>query len=146
MTESKTSYYKDIYCISIDKNRLDLQLIHAFLSQSYQAKDRTLKQVTDSIEHPLCFGIYAENQQIGFARVTTGYSTFAYLADVFILPAYRGCGLGKWLIHCVLNMPELSYVVTWFLLTNDTQQLYKKFGFELFPFPECVMAKKKDSG
>ncbi|SRR5579883_2886176 len=137
------NWQKDIYQISTDKSRLDWQLIYNFLSKSYWANGRTFEQVSHSIEHSLCFGLYAETQQAGFARVITDYSTFAYLADVFILPDYQGKGLGKWLIETIFSVQELADVITWLLLTKDAHHLYKKVGFQSFPYPERLMVRKK---
>ncbi len=97
----KTAYIcaqRDNFIISTDKARLDIEMIYQFLGSSYWANQRAIEQVKESIQHSLCFGVYEQNTQIGFARILTDYATFSYLADVFILPAYRGAGLGKWLI------------------------------------------------
>jgi GNAT superfamily N-acetyltransferase len=93
-----TEYQKDKYTLSTDKQRLDTTSIHNYLSEhSYWAKGRTMEQVLRSIEHSLCFGLYAGREQIGFARVVTDYATFAYLADVYVLEKHRGHGLSKWM-------------------------------------------------
>ena len=120
---------RDDYTISTDPKRLDLGLVHGFLTTSYWAKGRSRERVAKSIEQSLCFGLYHGNEQLGFARVLTDYVTHAYLADVFVLEAYRGKGLGVWLVEVVTSFPELSSIRRWHLLTKDAHALYRKFGF-----------------
>src|SRR5688572_12078190 len=99
------------YIISTDQGKLDIAEIHRFLSEeSYWAKGRALEITQRAIEHSVCLGLYHESaaKQIGFARVITDFATYAYIADVFILPAHRGHGLGKWLVQCILAHPELQ--------------------------------------
>ena len=117
------------YTISTDPERLDLNVIHGFLTTSYWAKGRSRERVVASIEQSLPFGVYRGNAQVGFARVLTDYVTLAFLADVFVLEAYRGKGLGVWLVEVVTSLPELSSVRRWHLLTLDAHGLYQKFGF-----------------
>lgn len=128
--------------ISTDKSFLNTQIIYQFLKESYWAQTRTYQQVLESIRNSLCFGMYEDKNQIGFARVITDNSTFAYLADVFILPSYQKMGLGKWLIETIFNTEELKNISSWMLVTKDAHDLYKKFGFSEFPYPERVMLKK----
>ncbi|MCP6757587.1 MAG: GNAT family N-acetyltransferase [Fischerella sp. CENA71] len=82
-----------------------------------------------SIQHSLVFGMYKSKQQVGFARVTTDYSTFAYIADVFVLKPFRGQGLGTWLIETIISYPELQGLRRWLLITKDAQNFYRLFGF-----------------
>ncbi len=118
------------YTISTDKDRMDLDLIHAFLSQSYWAKGIPKDTVRSAMEHSLCFGIFKENEQVGFARAITDYTTFAYMADVFVLEKERGKGLGKMLISYMLSYPSLQGLRRWTLGTRDAHGLYAHFGFE----------------
>ena len=129
------------FLISTDKEKLNLEVIYQYLSSSYWAKERTQEQVAESIKHSFCFGLYDLASQIGFARVITDYSTFAYLADVFVLPTYQGMGLGKWLIDTIFDVEQLKKITKWLLLTNDAQKLYERVGFEQFPYPERIMIK-----
>ncbi len=118
------------YEISTDKSRLDLSLIHDFLSgRSYWAKDIPLEVVRRSIEHALCFGVYLEGRQVGFARVITDYATFAYVGDVFIIEDHRGKGLGKGLVKAIMEHPELQGLRLWLLGTMDAHGLYERYGF-----------------
>ena len=119
------------YTISTEKKRLDLGMIHDFLSnESYWAKGIPLDVVKRSIENSLCFGVYDTDKQVGFARVITDYATTAYVGDVFILESCRGRGLGKLLIKTVVEHPELQGLRLWFLGTKDAHDLYRKYGFK----------------
>ena len=129
------------YLISTDKSRLDLTLIHNFLTTSYWAAGIPLEVVRRSIEHSLSFGLYKEDQQFGYARVITDYATFAYLGDVFILEPFRGQGLSKWLMEVVVTHPELQGFRRWILLTKDAHGLYKKVGFTGVATPERYMER-----
>ena len=129
------------YVISTDKSRLDLTLIHNFLTTSYWAAGIPLEVVRRAIEHSLSFGLYKEDQQIGYARVITDYATFAYLGDVFILEPFRGQGLSKWLMEVIVTHPELQGFRRWILLTKDAHGLYKKVDFTEVKTPERYMER-----
>jgi GNAT superfamily N-acetyltransferase len=133
------------YTISTERQRLDLGVIHGFLSQSYWAQGRSLELVTRSIEASLPFGLYLGAAQVGFARVITDQVTLAWLADVFVLEAHRGQGLGVWLIDVVTGAPELATVRRWLLGTRDAHGLYRKFGFGELP-PGELMGKRNPNG
>ena len=131
---------RDGFTISTDKSRLDVAAIHDFLcNSSYWARNVPLPTVQKSIENSLCFGLYDGDRQVGFARVITDYAVFAYLADVFILEAYRGRGLAKWLIACIISYPELQDLRRWMLATKDAHGLYTKYGFNPLSKPERFM-------
>jgi len=133
-------WQKDLYTISTDKSRLDLDTIHRFLSEdSYWARDRTLKQTQIAIQNSICFGMYDGARQIGFARVVTDRSTFAYLGDVFILEEFRGRSLSKWLMETIISHPELHGLRRWVLATRDAHGLYEQFGFSALKFPDRWM-------
>jgi len=133
-------WQKDLYTISTDKSRLNLDTIHRFLSEdSYWARDRTLKQTQTAIQNSICFGMYDGARQIGFARVVTDRSTFAYLGDVFILEEFRGRSLGKWLMETIISHPELHGLRRWVLATRDAHGLYEQFGFSALKFPDRWM-------
>lgn len=131
------------FTISTERGRLDLNVIHEFLTQSYWAKGRARETVRQSIEHSLTFGLYwnQTGQQVGFARAITDYATFAYLADVFVLEPFRGQGLGRWLVQTMLEYPELRSIPRWRLVTADAQNLYHHFGFTLIQHPDQHMEK-----
>ena len=118
------------YLISTDPERLELDVIHRFLSEeSYWAPGVTREVVERSIENSICFGLYAASGQVGFARVITDRAAFAYLADVFVLPDHRSRGLGKWLVETVLSYPDLQNLRRFFLGTADAHSLYERYGF-----------------
>jgi GNAT superfamily N-acetyltransferase len=130
------------YTISTDRQRLDIELIHGYLSTAtYWATGRPREIVQRSLEHSLCFGLYHGDAQVGFARVITDYATFAWLADVFVLEAHRGQGLGTWLTEVIIAHPALQGFRRWALATKDAQELYRKFGFAELKRPERWMER-----
>ena len=136
-------YRQNDYLISTDPALLQVEVIHHYLSsESYWAQGRSLEMVKASIEHSLCFGVYAGEQQVGFARVVTDYATFAWLCDVFILQSRRGQGLAKWLIGCVVDHPALKSIRRILLATRDAHELYRRYGgFDTLPNPERWMVR-----
>lgn len=127
------------YTISTDKQRIDLDAVHGFLRTAYWSLDVPRPIVARGIEHALVFGVYHGAQQAGFARVVTDYTRFAYLCDVFVLDAFRGQGLGVWLIETILAHPELQGLRRWLLATRDAHGLYAKLGFTPLNAPERWM-------
>lgn len=127
--------------ISTDKRLLDVKMIHNFLTNAYWAKGRTITDVQKSIDNSLCFGTYLEGNQIGFARICTDYTIFAYIMDLFILPEYRGKGYSKDLMNGIINEPKLRSCQVWMLKTLDAHGLYKQYGFSNLKSPESVMEK-----
>jgi N-acetylglutamate synthase-like GNAT family acetyltransferase len=117
------------YEISNDNARLDLDVIHDFLTQSYWSPGIPRATVDRSIQNSLCFGVYHGAALVGFARVVTDKSTFALLADLFILTTHRGKGLSKWLMRRICAHPELQGLRRFMLLTSDAHGLYSQFGF-----------------
>lgn len=118
------------FIISDIKEKLDIHYIHHFLSEeSYWAKNIPVSVVETAIQGSLCFGIYTDKQQIGFARVITDYATFGYLADVFIDKGFRGLGLSKELMTCIMSSDKLKGLRRFMLATKDAHTLYQKFGF-----------------
>lgn len=132
-------YKHQHYVISTSKSKLDIDFIHSFLRKSYWAKNIQRELVETSIKNSVCFGLYMEDTQIGFARVITDYARFAYLADVFIVRKHRGKGLAKWLLSCIMKHPEFKNIKGWMLATQDAHGLYKKFGFHRLYHPEKYM-------
>jgi GNAT superfamily N-acetyltransferase len=131
------------YIISNDKSKLDVGLIHSYLSrESYWAENIPLENIRKSIEGSLCFGIYKEGEQIGFARIITDGSTFGYLADVFILSAHRGQGLSKELMKFIMEDAAVKKFRRFMLATRDAHDLYSKFGFGPLSTPERFMEIK----
>jgi GNAT superfamily N-acetyltransferase len=141
---SMVEHWRGRYHISTEKARLDLDLIHGFLSRSsYWAQGRPLSVVETSIEHSLCFGVYDGGQMVGFARVVTDRATFAWLADVFVVETHRDQGLGKWLVECVVAHPDLKELSLFLLATDDAHELYRRYGrFENVPGSERLMVRQ----
>ena len=131
---------KDDYTISTDKSKLDISYIHQYLSRdSYWAAGVPVEVVKRSIEGSICFGVYHLNSQIGFARLITDCATFAYLADVFIDPGYRGKGLSKWLMETIMAHEDIQGLRRIMLATRDAHGLYAQYGFLPLSFPDRWM-------
>ena len=129
---------KGDYEISTDPARIDAVVVHEFLTNSYWAKGIPLETVRLSIENSIPFGVYHGQQLVGFARIISDRATFAYLADVFILPSHRGRGLSRWLMECIMGHPDLQGLRRWMLATKDAHGLYAKFGFTPLKSPESM--------
>jgi GNAT superfamily N-acetyltransferase len=128
------------FLISTDRQRLNLDVVHSFLTNCYWAKGIPREVVARSIENSLCFGIYeGGDTQVGFARVVSDFATVAYLGDVFVLESHRGRGLSKWLMECIVQHPALQNLRRWILLTRDAHGLYSQFGFTPVKAPERYM-------
>jgi len=136
----KTEQVLGEYEISTDARRLNVDVIHDFLAkESYWSPGIPRVIVERAIDNSLCFGVYHHTAQVGFARVVTDKSTFAFLADVFILSAHRGKGLAKWLMRCVVGHEDLQGLRRLLLLTSDAHGLYRKFGFKELGNPSRFM-------
>ena len=141
---AENEYRRGVYLISTRREKLDLGMVHEYLSrESYWAQGRSSDVVKRSVDHSLCFGVYdSGGTQIGFARVVTDYATFAWLCDVFILDHERGKGLGKWLIETVVEYPEIRGIKRVLLATRDAHALYGKYGgFESLKEPPRWMER-----
>lgn len=125
--------------ISTDPARFDVDLIHDFLRASYWARNISREIVEKCIRNSLCFGAFADGRQIGFARAITDRATFAYLADVFIIPEYRGRGISKLMLRAILDHPDLQGLRRILLATRDAHGLYAKFGFQPLTQTEYYM-------
>lgn len=122
------------YFISTDIDKMDVDTIHQYLSaSSYWAKGIPKELVGKSIRYSLCFGVFSGDKQVGFARVVTDRTSFAYLGDVFILPAHQGKGLSKWLMQTIHDHPDLQGLRRWMLFTRDAHGLYSQFGWKQVP-------------
>jgi GNAT superfamily N-acetyltransferase len=130
--------HEGLYNITTDISKLDVNVIHRFLSEeSYWAKGISKNVVEKSIANSLCFGLFYKDAQIGFARLITDKATFAYVADVFILHEHRGKGLSKWLMRTIQSHPELKNLRRWLLTTKDAHTLYEQLGWQK-PSPDYV--------
>ena len=135
---------RDEFSISTDPARLDLDVIHNFLTNCYWARGIPREVVARSMEHALCFGVYDGNgAQVGFARVISDFATIAYVGDVFVLETHRGLGLGKWLMQCITGHPALQNLRRWILTTRDAHGLYSQVGFTPVKAPERFMERHR---
>lgn len=129
------------YLLTTDRTAIDVGAVHAFLEQSYWTPGVPLEVVQRALAHSLNFGLLRDQQLVGFARVITDYATFAYVADVFVLPEFRGQGLGTWMMSRIVAHPELQGLRRWCLVTRDAHEVYARVGFEPTAVPERWMEK-----
>jgi GNAT superfamily N-acetyltransferase len=127
------------YSISTDPALLDFDVIHGYLTRSYWSEGISMETVRNAAEHSYCFGVYHKEAQIGFARLITDMTSFSYLADVFILEEHRGQGLSKWLMECMLSIPEIAGQRKMMLATKDAHGLYAQYGFRAISDPAKLM-------
>lgn len=127
--------------VSSEKERLNVAFIHQFISGSYWAKGRTIDEVKICIDNSINFGIYADGEQIGYARVVTDYFQFAYLMDVFIDNGFRGKDYSKILLQHIFDHEALCKIKVWRLATTDAHGLYRQFGFTPLSKPENMMER-----
>lgn len=132
---------KDGLVLTTDPDRIDFESVFSFLSTTYWARNRPREMFATAIRNSLCFGLYDGARQIGFARAITDRATFAYLADVYVLPEFRGRGLGRWMVESILRHPELKSLRRWCLVTQDQHELYVKCGFVAAKHPEHYMER-----
>ena len=126
--------------ISADRARIDVELVYRYLSEeSYWAENIPRSVFDRSIANALCFGAYEDGSQVGFARVVSDFATFAYIADVFVLPSHRGRGVSKAIMAAIREHPQLQGLRRWHLVTRDAQDLYAQFGFRQLAHPERHM-------
>ena len=127
------------FSITTDKSKIDISYVHRILSNSYWSENIPFAIVQRSITGSLCFALFFQQKQIGFARVISDEATFAYLADVFIDPDFQGKGLSKWLIKTIMDYPSLQGLRRILLATRDAHGLYRQFGFTPLSSPERWM-------
>ena len=133
-------FKKDGYIISTDRQLLQFDVIHNFLTTSYWSPEIPMEVVKRAAAGSITFGIYKDSgEQVGYARVISDCATFAYLADVFVLESERGKGLSKWLMACIMQLPELQNLRRWGLATRDAHSLYAQFGFTPLDNPDIMM-------
>ena len=133
------TFEREGYLISTDPAQFDLDAIHAYLVRAYWCQGIPRETMERAIANSLCFALFHGKAQIGFARVITDSATYAYLCDVYVLENYRGKGLGKWLMECVMGHPALQGLRRFSLATRDAHGLYRQFGFRELSSPESMM-------
>ncbi len=134
-------WHQGSYAVSTDKDRLDLAMVHGFLTTAYWSPGIPRDLIERAIDHSVIFGLYEAQRQIGFARVVTDRATFAYVCDVFVLETFRGRGLGTWLMEAVMAHPDLQGLRRWILATRDAHGLYRKIGFTELSQPDRLMER-----
>lgn len=147
MSEEQKEWTHGGFTLNTDKSRLQVSRIHQFLStQAYWCLDIPQETLKKAIDGSLCFGLYTKNSseqvQIGFARIVSDGASFAWLCDVYVENEYRGKGLAKWMMECVMSHPHLKNLRRICLATKDAHSLYKKFGFEVTQTPQNWMEIK----
>jgi len=125
--------------ITTDASRLDLGVIHGYLTRSYWARGISRDLVARAMAHSLCFGAFAGDRQVGFARVVSDRATFAYLCDVFVLESHQGRGVGKRLMAAIMAHPDLRGLRRLALFTRDAHGLYRQYGFRESRFADRFM-------
>ncbi|WP_298439466.1 GNAT family N-acetyltransferase [uncultured Ferrimonas sp.] len=137
-------WQREGYRVSTDPAELDRAMVHRFLSQeAYWCQGISAAVVDRAIDHSLCFGLYQQQRQLGFARLITDHATFAYLADVFVLPHCRGHGLGRWLLQCVHAYPGVDQLRRLLLVTADAHRLYHPHGYQAPDQPERILTRHR---
>jgi GNAT superfamily N-acetyltransferase len=129
------------YDISLDPARLQLDVIHGFIARSYWAREMPRETLARAIANSVCVGAYRDGVQVGFARVVTDRATFAYLADVFVLPDHGGKGLARALVTALHDHPELQGLRRWMLATSDAHGVYAALGWQPIAQPELFMQR-----
>jgi GNAT superfamily N-acetyltransferase len=129
MQDHPQNFERDDFMISTDRQRLDLDAVLAALHRTYWAAGMPREVLERAIANSVCFGVYHQDRLVGFGRVVSDLATYAYLTDIVIDEAYRGRGLGYWLVECILAHPELQGLRRISLLTSGAQELYARFGF-----------------
>lgn len=135
-------WQRDEFEIDTDPARIDVGVVHSYLERSYWAAGIAEETVERSLAHSICFGLYAGAEQIGFARVVSDRTTFAWIGDVFVLEPWRGGGLGVWLMQTITAHPELQSLRRWMLATRDAHGLYEKVGFTRLDDPTSYMLRR----
>jgi GNAT superfamily N-acetyltransferase len=129
---------RDAYRLSFDE--VDARAAHAFLRTAYWCEGIPLALLERAIANSLCIALHADGEgQVGFARVVTDCTTFAYLCDVYVLAAHRGRGLATWMIDTLQAHPDLQGLRRFLLFTKDAQSLYVRHGFAPLATPERGM-------
>lgn len=135
------NWSRDGFELSTDPARMDVATVHAFISGSYWGQGRSLETQQTAMENSICFGVFREGAQVAFARVVTDRGVFAYLADVFVHPDWRGRGLSKWIMEAVDAHPDLQTIRRFLLVTRDAHGLYAQYGFQGLSAPDRYMER-----
>jgi GNAT superfamily N-acetyltransferase len=133
---------RDDLRLSTLADEMDVDAVHAYLAgESYWARGVPREVVARAVQHSLCVGVFDGAAQVAFARAITDRATFAYLADVYVLQAYRGRGISKWMMETFDSHPDLQGLRRWMLMTHDAHGLYARFGFTPLAHPDRAMER-----
>lgn len=140
-------WHREKYTINTDKAKLNVGMIHHFLyTTAHWAVGRPMRIVRKSIENSLCFGVYDGDDQVGFARMVTDGAIVGWICDMFILPPHRGIGLGRWLVECMMEHPDIQGLRRILLNTRDAHNLYIKYAnFRPLLAPESWLERFNES-
>ncbi len=127
------------YAVTTDPSRVDVDVVHGYLARAYWSQGIPREIVERAVPRSLCFTLLEGDRQIGFARVVTDHTTYAYICDVFVLESHQGKGLGTWLMQCVVKYPEIKGLRRCQLVTRDAHELYRRVGFTEISKPERHM-------
>ena len=130
--------------VTSDPERLDVDTIHDFLAGSYWAAGIPREVVERSVRNSLCFAAFDGERQVGFARVISDRATYAYVADVFVLPSHRGLGISKRLMASITSHPDLQNLRLWTLFTRDAHGLYRQYGFTEARYADRLMERRAE--
>ena len=133
-------WIKDEYTLTDDLSKVDIDVVYQLLKETYWAHRRSYDVVTRLTEHSLCFTLLCQNDQIGFGRAVSDYTVFSWIADVVIHPEYRGEGLGKWMMSCIIEHPKIAHTQI-ALQTKDAHSFYEKYNFTSSP---ALMSRKPE--
>ncbi|WP_108652281.1 GNAT family N-acetyltransferase [Dongshaea marina] len=133
---------KSDYHLSTDKTLLQQGMIYDFLKDAPWCQGIEPDTLALAIEQSLCFGLYFQKNQIGFARLVTDYATFAWLTDLFVLEEHRGKGLSKWMMECIMQHPSVQRLRHISLATTDAHGLYSQYGFAPVASPSQLMEQR----
>jgi GNAT superfamily N-acetyltransferase len=129
-----------------DVTRVDLEVVHGFISTSYWAPGISRELMRKAIDGSLNVGVYdADGAQVAFARAATDRATFAWIADVFVLESHRGHGLGRFVVSTLLEHPELQGLRRVMLATADAHDLYRSYGFDDPADPSSLLVVQRDA-
>lgn len=135
-------FNKGSYIFNTDKKKLNTTVIHKVLSKNEFTKGVTFDTVKKSIKKSLCFGLYKDGQNVGFARIVSDYATISYISDIFILEEHYTEELYAWMVESILSHPELVDVKNWLVKNNNGYSVYDKFGFEKYDEAQKILIKR----
>lgn len=135
-------FTKNDYILNTDKKKLNTTVIHRYLSQTGLTKGISFDTVKRSIKKSLCFGLYKDGNNVGFARIVSDYATISYISDIFIVSEHHSDELYSWMIESILSHPELVNVKNWLIKNNNGHSAYDKFGFIKYDEADKIMIKR----